>query len=66
MLWSSDGFALPEHCWFAARQGRSALARALGDLVDLGAIGADDVHLIATDILHGNAQRLYGIGEGAA
>jgi hypothetical protein len=64
ILWSSDGFALPEHCWFAACQGRAALARALRDLVDLGAIGTDDVRPIAAGILHGNAHRLYGIGIG--
>jgi hypothetical protein len=65
ILWSSDGFVLPEHCWFAARHGRDALARALGDLVTIGAIGTDDVEPIAADILHGNALRLYGIGEGS-
>ncbi len=61
ILWSSDGFVAPEHCWFAARHGRAALARALNDLVTLGAIGDDDVPHISADILHGNAQRLYGI-----
>ena len=61
ILWSSDGFSIPEHCWFAAVQGRKALASALEALADSGAIGDDDAHEIAAMILHGNATRLYGL-----
>ena len=61
MLWSSDGFSIPEHCWFAAVQGRKALAKALQALVDLGAIGDDDVMPIGEAILNGNATQLYGL-----
>ena len=61
ILWSSDGFSIPEHCWFAAVQGRKSLATALEKLVDLGAIGDDDVLPIGEAILNGNATRLYGL-----
>ena len=61
MLWSSDGFSIPEHCWFAAVQGRNALAGALEGLVKIGAIGDDDVLPIGEAILNGNATRLYGM-----
>jgi uncharacterized protein len=61
ILWSSDGFSIPEHCWFAAVQGRKALAGALVALVKIGAIGDDDVLPIGEAILNGNATRLYGL-----
>jgi hypothetical protein len=61
ILWSSDGFSIPEHCWFAAVQGRKALASVLEALDDLGAIGDDDVSSIGEAILNGNATRLYGL-----
>jgi hypothetical protein len=62
VLWSSDGFVFPEHCWFAAVQGRKALTTALEDLVKLNAIGAEDLVPIASAILRDNARRLYGVG----
>jgi hypothetical protein len=65
VLWSSDGFILPEHCWFAAVQGRKALATALDALVGIGAIGDDDVLPIASAILRENALRLYRVGGDA-
>lgn len=61
VLWSSDGFILPEHCWFAAVQGRSSLATALDALIELHAIGEDDVLPIAAAILRDNALRLYRV-----
>lgn len=62
VLWSSDGFVFPEHCWFAAVQGRAALATALGALVELNAIGEEDLLPIASAILRDNARRLYRVG----
>ena len=59
ILWSSDGFSIPEHCWFAAVQGRKSLARALEKLVEIGTIGDEDVLPIGAAILNGNATRLY-------
>jgi predicted TIM-barrel fold metal-dependent hydrolase len=62
VLWSSDGFILPEHCWFAAVQGRRSLAVALDALVELNAISEDDVLPIASAIVRDNAARLYRVG----
>lgn len=66
VLWSSDGFILPEHCWFAAVHGRKSLATALEALIDLGAIGDSDVLPIASAILRDNALRLYRVQGDAA
>ncbi|CAN5468526.1 amidohydrolase family protein [soil metagenome] len=65
ILWSSDGFVLPEHCWFAAVQGRKSLGVALEALVQLNAIGDDDVLPIASAILRDNATQLYRVGGNA-
>jgi hypothetical protein len=65
ILWSSDGFVLPEHCWFAAVQGRKSLAVALEALVELNAIGNDDVLPVASAILRDNATQLYRVGGNA-
>jgi predicted TIM-barrel fold metal-dependent hydrolase len=60
VLWSSDGFILPEHTWFAAVQGRKALARVLGELMNQGAVDKEEAEEIASQILSGNSRRLYG------
>jgi predicted TIM-barrel fold metal-dependent hydrolase len=59
VLWSSDGFAVPEHCWFAAVQGRAALGRELDRLITAGSIGDADALDIADQILRRNAVDLY-------
>ncbi|MFL5760223.1 MAG: amidohydrolase family protein [Thermomicrobiales bacterium] len=61
VLYSSDGFAVPEHHWFAAVHGRRALASVLTGFVDRGMIGEEDQFEIAEQILRGNAYRLYGL-----
>lgn len=61
VLYSSDGFTIPEHAWFAAIQTRRALGTVLGELIDRGALGEDDALAMADLILHGNANRLYGL-----
>jgi hypothetical protein len=63
VLWSSDGFTIPEHCWFAAVQGRRALARVLGGLIERGALDRDEAWRIAQQVLRLNARRLYGLGD---
>jgi hypothetical protein len=65
ILWSSDGFTIPEHCWFAAVQGRRALGRVLGELIERGALGREEAWTIAEQILRLNARRLYGLGAGS-
>lgn len=66
VLYSSDGFTIPEHFWFAAVQTRRALGAVLGDLIERGALGADDAREMAELILRGNATRLYGLGAAFA
>jgi predicted TIM-barrel fold metal-dependent hydrolase len=63
VLWSSDGFTIPEHCWFAAVQGRRALGRVLGELIGLGALDREEAWEIAQQVLRLNALRLYGLEE---
>jgi uncharacterized protein len=63
VLWSSDGFTIPEHCWFAAVQGKRALARVLGELIERGALDRDGAWQIAQQVLRLNARRLYGLGD---
>ncbi|MGH2560214.1 MAG: amidohydrolase family protein [Thermomicrobiales bacterium] len=59
VLYSSDGFAIPEHCWFAAAHGRRALASVLDELIERGAIDEVDAMEMADQILRSNASRLY-------
>jgi len=61
VLWSSDGFAVPEHCWFAAVQGRASLGRELDRLIAAGAIGEADALHFADLILRRNSVDLYGL-----
>ena len=61
VLWSSDGFAVPEHCWFAAVQGRASLGRELDRLIAAGSIGEEDALDIADQILRRNSVDLYGL-----
>ena len=66
VLYSSDGFAIPEHAWFAAIQGRRALGRVFGSLIGVGALGEEDAREMAELILRGNALRLYQLDGVAA
>ncbi len=63
VLYSSDGFAIPEHAWFAAVHGRRALGRVLTSLIDVGALDEEDAREMADLILRGNARRLYALNE---
>jgi predicted TIM-barrel fold metal-dependent hydrolase len=63
VLWSSDGFAVPEHAWFAAVHGRKALANVLADLVERDIIGEQEQWEIADQILRSNAYGLYGVEQ---
>jgi hypothetical protein len=59
LLYASDAFSIPDLFWIAARWGRRAIARVLGDLVDQGALDRDEALDAARRILHDNAARLY-------
>jgi uncharacterized protein len=61
VLYSSDAVGIPEQHWLGAVRGRRALGAALGEMVDAGDVGEDDAHGLAELVLHGNAERIYGL-----
>ena len=65
VLWSSDGFAVPEHCWFAAVQGRAAIGRELDRLMASGVCDERGAIDVGERILRGNAVDLYGLASPA-
>jgi uncharacterized protein len=66
MLYASDAFPFndalgaEESMWLAARTSRTALAGALAELVEEGAITEDKAMVLARDYLHDNAAKIYG------
>jgi hypothetical protein len=66
MMYGSDAFPFndalgaEESMWLAARTTRTALAAALAELVDEGAISESKALELARNYLHDNAARLYG------
>jgi uncharacterized protein len=66
MMYGSDAFPFndalgaEESFWLAARTSRTALAAALAELVDEGAITESKALELARNYLHDNAARLYG------
>lgn len=68
IVYSSDGSSLPELHWMGAREGRHAVATALGGAVDDGDLELADAQRYGEAILAGTARRLYGLdadGPGA-
>jgi len=65
LLYSSDGVGVAELHWLGAAEGRRALGRALGELVDDGELDAGEAAAAAgRAILRENAARLYRLGSG--
>jgi predicted TIM-barrel fold metal-dependent hydrolase len=66
MMYGSDAFPFndalgaEESFWLAARTSRTALAAALAELVEEGAISESKALELARNYLHDNAARLYG------
>ena len=63
ILFSTDAYSIPDIYWLAARWGRRGLAQVLEELITLGALTRDEALAAAHQILHGNAARLYAVGE---
>jgi predicted TIM-barrel fold metal-dependent hydrolase len=61
ILYSSDAVGLPEQHWLGAMRGRRALGAALGDMVILGDMSANEARRLAHLIMHENAERIYGL-----
>ena len=61
IVYSSDAVGLPEQHWLGAMRGRRALGAALGDMVILGDMSANQARRLAHLILHENSERIYGL-----
>ena len=59
ILASSDGHAVPEFQWFAARLWRTSLVSALGDAVDEDLMTDREAVEIAAMIMHANSEQIY-------
>ncbi len=59
ILYSSDGFSIPEIYWLANRWGRSALAQVLGEMVEAGALTEQEAYRAGEMILNQNARTVY-------
>jgi predicted TIM-barrel fold metal-dependent hydrolase len=61
VMHGSDGIYVPELYWISAHIARRALARVLGELIDDEVLDRDEAKEVAHDILHRNAERIYGV-----
>jgi uncharacterized protein len=61
LLYSSDEASEPEVIWIAARMGRRALERVLGDAVERDFLSIDEAEALGRGILADNCRRLHGI-----
>lgn len=61
VMYGSDGIACPEIHWIGAIVGRRALGRVLDDLMAEGFLSRREAQDAAEDVLHGNAERVYGL-----
>lgn len=59
LLYATDASRLPEVYLVAAQLQREALAAALGELVEVGALSASEAVAAGREVLAGNARRLY-------
>jgi len=61
VLYSSDGFGIPEHGWLGAIHGRRVLGNALAAMIAVGQLDYDEALAAAAAILNGNARRVYNV-----
>jgi len=61
VLFSSDAYSIPEIFWIAARWGRWGIGTVLEEWVKEGILSASEADEIAHQLLHGNAETVYGI-----
>jgi hypothetical protein len=66
VMYGSDGIHVPELFWIGAHNARRALGRVLERLVDEEVLGDDEAVEVGRDILHRNAERIYGVALGSA
>jgi predicted TIM-barrel fold metal-dependent hydrolase len=61
ILFSTDAYSIPDIYWLAAHWGRWGLAQILDELIAIGAFTHEEAIEAAHQILHGNAEMLYGL-----
>jgi uncharacterized protein len=61
IMYGSDAIYVPELYWISAKNARRALGRVLDRLIDDEVLDADEAKEVAGDILHRNAERIYGV-----
>jgi hypothetical protein len=61
ILFSTDAYSLPDIYWLAARWGRWGLTQVLEELIAMGAFTREEALDAAHQILHRNAEKLYGV-----
>lgn len=62
VLFSTDAYSIPEIFWIAARWGRWGIGAALEGWLAGGVISPGEADEISHQLLHGNAESVYGIG----
>ena len=62
ILFSTDAYSIPDIYWLAARWGRWGLSQILDELMVMGAFTQEEALEAGHQILHGNAEKLYGVG----
>ena len=61
VLFSTDAYSIPEIYWIAARWGRWGIGVVLDEWLKGGMVSATEADDIANQLLHGNAETIYGI-----
>ncbi len=61
VLFSTDAYSIPEIYWIAARWGRWGIGMVLDEWIKQGMITANEADEIAHQMLHRNAESIYGI-----
>ena len=61
VLFSTDAYSIPEIFWIAARWGRWGIGTVLEEWLAGGILSNNEVDLISNQILHGNAEAVYGV-----
>ncbi len=61
VLFSTDAYSIPEIFWIAARWGRWGIGTVLEEWLNEGILSASETDEIAHQLLHRNAETVYGI-----
>jgi predicted TIM-barrel fold metal-dependent hydrolase len=65
VLFSTDAYSIPEIYWIAARWGRWGIGTVLEEWQQAGIVSANEADEIAHQMLHKNAESIYGLKLGS-